>query len=429
MTTDTGNTEGSSTFTEDQAPLAALPGDVATASSSLPVSTEYVIDRNRWGAIWAMSLCSFVLVASEFMPISLLTPIAGDLGISEGRAGQTISISGLAAMASALGIGGVVRAVDRRLVLLLMAIMLVISGVIVAAADSYPMMMVGRIILGLAIGGFWSMSAAMAMRLVEVDAVPRALALLNGGNALAAVLGPPAGAFLGSVVGWRGAFFCVVPLGVLTVVWLYFALPSLPARGRSHGMGIVALLRRPSIRLGFVACALLFGGQFALYTYLRPFLEQVTGVSEMELAWLLLLIGVSGFAGTVLVGNLIGSRLLPLLLAFPIGLALLAMGLVLMGSSLVAVTVLLGLWGLFSVSAPVAWWVWVTRATPDDPEAGGALVTAIVQFSIMAGASLGGIIYDAFGPSIEFLSCSALLVMAAIVTWTSAPDRHETTDV
>ncbi|VED37277.1 major facilitator superfamily protein [Escherichia coli] len=45
-----------------------------------------------------MTLCVFVLIASEFMPVSLLTPITRDLGVTEGLAGQGIAISGALAV-------------------------------------------------------------------------------------------------------------------------------------------------------------------------------------------------------------------------------------------------------------------------------------------------------------------------------------------
>ena len=59
-------------------------------------------NRHVWGAVLAMSLCAFALVASEFLPVSLLTPIATDLNLSEGQAGQAISISGFFAVITSL---------------------------------------------------------------------------------------------------------------------------------------------------------------------------------------------------------------------------------------------------------------------------------------------------------------------------------------
>jgi predicted MFS family arabinose efflux permease len=385
--------------------------------ASITASADVDIDatsssRVAWGALYAMTLCTFVLVASEFMPISLLSPIAHDLHLTEGQAGQAISISGLFATVASLSLSRVIGRLDRRHVLLALTALLVVSGSLVALAPNYALLMAGRALLGVAIGGFWSMSAAIAMRLVPPASVPKALAVLNGGSAIAAVVGAPAGSFLGGLIGWRGAFFCVVPLAVAAVIWQAVSLPRLPYQERTSGAGFMTLLRRRTVLIGLLGSALFFMGQYSLYTYLRPFLEQVTGVGVGTLSSLLLLIGVSGFIGTMLVGRVIGRKLHIALAVFPAVLALIAVGLTMFASSVAIVAVLLALWGLFGTSAPVGWWTWVTRAAPDDPEAGGGLVVAVVQFSIMAGAAGGGIIYDAFGPQTEFLASAAILLTA-----------------
>ncbi len=218
-----------------------------------------------------------------------------------------------------------------------------------------------------------------------------------------------------------------MPLAIAAMTWLIMALPRLPYEERSSGKGFMMLLRRKSVLIGFIGCALLFGGQFSLYTYLRPFLEQVTQVGINTLSMLLLLVGVSGFVGTTLVGRLIGRQLHLLLAAFPAVLAMVAVGLALFGGSVPIVAVLLAVWGLVATSAPVAWWTWVTRATPEDPEAGGGLIVAIVQFSIMAGSAGGGMIYDAFGPTPQFLGSGVILAAAALVGIVSRTDGRQPT--
>ena len=139
-----------------------------------------------------MALCVMVLIASEFMPVSLLTPIASDLRMTEGLAGQAISISGVFAVLTSLIIAGVTARLDRRTVLLSLTALMIVSGTVVAIAPNFGILMLGRAFLGVAIGGFWSMSTATVMRLVPEDRVPHALAILNGGNALAATIAAPA---------------------------------------------------------------------------------------------------------------------------------------------------------------------------------------------------------------------------------------------
>jgi predicted MFS family arabinose efflux permease len=244
-----------------------------------------------WGSVVSMALCVAVLIASEFLPVSLLSPIAGDLGVTEGHMGQAISISGIFAVITSLFVSSVTRRLDRRLVVTFLSLLLVVSGSIVTVAPNYVVLMMGRALLGVAIGGFWSMSTAIVMRLVPEDSVPKGLAMLNAGNAIAATISAPLGSLLGSYVGWRGAFFAVVPLALLALLWQWISLPPLPPRRKEGSPNVLRLLARPQVAMGMASVMLLFMGQFALFTYLRPFLETVTEVSISMLSLLLLLMG------------------------------------------------------------------------------------------------------------------------------------------
>jgi predicted MFS family arabinose efflux permease len=373
-----------------------------------------------WGAVFAMALGAFALVASEFMPVSLLTPVAADLHISEGQAGQAISVSGAFALATSLFIAPLAGRLDRKLLLAGLSFMMIVSGTVAAFAPNYTIFMVGRAFIGVAIGGFWSMSAATAMRLVPSHQVPRALAIVNGGNALATVVAAPLGSFLGSVVGWRGAFFAVVPVAAIALVWKLFSLPGMKTgQGASPG-GVFRLLKRPAVALGMLAVSLFFLGQFALFTYLRPFLESVTQLGVSALSLMLLLVGVAGFVGTTAIGAFLENSLYRTLIVIPLLMAGLALALIAFGSSVAATAVLLGIWGLVATSAPVAWWTWLARSLPQDAEAGGGLMVAVVQLAIASGATFGGILFDASGYRATFGMSAAVLVAAAAVACLAA---------
>src|SRR5829696_1269312 len=288
--------------------------------------------QTGWGAVFALALCVATLIASEFMPISLLTPIAADLHMSEGRAGQAIAVSGIFAVLTSLGISSATRGIDRRRVLLALAALMLVSGVMVAFAPNAGVFMAGRALVGVVIGGFWSMSAATVMRLVPEAQVPRALGLLNGGNALAVTVAAPLGSYLGQYIGWRGAFFAVVPLAAMTLAWLFVSLPSMPVKAERSGT-VFRVLRRQNIPLGMAAVSLLFMGQFILQTYLRPFLETVTGVNTSVLSLILLVIGGAGILGTYLIGLLLKTRLYSLLIILPLLMAAIAFALTLLGYS------------------------------------------------------------------------------------------------
>ncbi|MFV3014852.1 MULTISPECIES: MFS transporter [unclassified Pseudomonas] len=376
--------------------------------------------EQSWGAVLAMSLAAFVLVASEFMPVSLLTPIAADLHITEGQAGQGISVSGLFALFASLLIASVAARVDRKPLLLSLTVLMIISGTVVAFAPNYWVFMIGRALIGVAIGGFWSLSAATAMRLVPEDQITRAMAIVNGGNALATVIAAPLGSFLGALIGWRGAFLCVIPVAVIASAWLLFSLPAMKSQSGSGTGNVFKLMKSLPVALGMVAVSVFFMGQFMLFTYLRPFLETVTHVSVSTLSLMLLVLGLAGLAGTFLIEAFLKNGLHRTLIVIPILMAVIALALVSFGSSAATTTVLLGLWGLVATAAPVGWWTWLARTLPEAAEAGGGLMVAIIQLAIASGATVGGLVFDLSGYRATFELSAALLGVAAVLAFLAA---------
>ena len=370
-----------------------------------------------WSGVFAMTLCVFALIASEFMPASLLTPIALDLQVSEGMTGQGIAISGAFAVLTSLSISWLARTLDRKLLLMALAGLMAVSGLIVGLAPDYQTYMVGRALIGVVIGGFWAMSAATAMRLVPAPQVPKALAIFNGGNALATVIAAPLGSYLGSIIGWRGAFLCVVPIAAIALTWMYISLPPMKVGPRRTESGnVFKLLKNRSVALGMVGCGAFFMGQFALFTYLRPFLETVTRVDVSMLSLILLVIGSTGFIGTLIIGRFLRRSLFQTLIVIPVLMALIALALIPFGHSTFVVGALLGLWGLLATAAPVGWWSWVAQVMPNNAEAGGGLMVAVIQLSIALGSTVGGLLFDSHGYQRTFFASAIVLLLGAAVT-------------
>ncbi|MFK4811208.1 MFS transporter [Devosia sp. ZW T5_3] len=400
-----------------------------TQHSAATCDENLVRSPAAWSAVLSMSLCVAVLIASEFMPVSLLTPIATELGVTEGQTGQAISISGVFAVITSLFISGLTRRLDRRIVLIAFSASLVLSAATVTFAPNYAVLMIGRALLGVAIGGFWSMSTAIVMRLVPADSVPKGLAMINAGNAIAATISAPLGSLLGDYIGWRGAFFLVVPLALVALLWQWVKLPSLPPERAESSPNVFCLLLRPQVALGMASIFLLFMGQFALFTYLRPFLETVTGVSVTTLSLLLLLMGLAGVVGTYLVSRLLEKRLFSIVGTIPLVMAALALGLIAFGPSTVLTAILLVAWGLFGTAAPVGWGTWLSRYLADDAEAGGGLQVAIIQLAITTGAALGGFLFDTAGWWSTFAFAAAALgasSLLAVVAWRSTLKLNQT---
>ncbi len=366
-----------------------------------------------WAQVVCLSLLTFLLVGLEFLPVSLLTPIGQDLQITEGQAGLAITVSGFFAVVTSLFGNGLLARMDRRSVVLIYTAILTLSSLIVAIAPNFATFLIGRALVGLAVGGFWSLSTAILARLASSSELPKAIALLQGGTAFAIVIAPPIGSFLGGMIGWRGTFLVTVPIGLAALVWQMLVLPRLPATETGSTRKMFRLLHNRSFLVGMAATCLVFMGMNALSIYLRPFLEGVTGVGLNALSLMLLGVGLGGLAGTSLVGFVLRKHLAIALVGMPGVVAMIAILLIAVGASPWATAVLLVLWGFFSTPVPVAWNTWMARLMPAELEAAGGLQVALIQLSIAGGAFAGGILFDTAGWWSAFLLAAVLLFGSA----------------
>lgn len=398
--------------------------DVMTPNTSdTPVGTATETDNRPayWSGVFAMTLCVFALIASEFMPVSLLSPIAGDLQVSEGWAGYGIAISGAFAVLTSLSISSLAGSLNRKTLLLLLTGLMCISGLVVGLAPNYVVYMIGRGLIGVVVGGFWSMSAAVAMRLVPPHSVPKALAIFNGGNALATVVAAPLGSYLGGAIGWRGAFLCLVPVALIALAWQWVSLPKMRAEPRKPDSGnVFRLFKSRLVTLGMLGVGTFFMGQFVLFTYLRPFLETVTRVDVTTLSLIFLVIGIAGFIGTTLISTFLKMGMYRTLVLIPLLMAFIALALIALGHGVVAAFVLLGLWGLVATAAPVGWWSWLAKSLPKDAETGGGLMVAVIQLAIALGSTTGGLLFDAAGYRSTFILSAVVLLVATGLAWLTA---------
>src|SRR6266480_4966910 len=287
----------------------------------IATATNQQIDAatpNPWSAVGSMTLCVSMLIASEFLPVSLLTPIATDLRATEGMAGQSISISVLFAVVTSLFIATIAGRFDRRHVLIVLTGIMLTSLVLIAEAQSFAMIMAARALLGITIGGFWSLATATIMRLVPEDSVPKALGILYTGNAVATAFAAPIGSYLGGIIGWRGVFWALTPIVALNLIWQ--CLPAMPAQKVNPVGKLFGLLKRRNVAFAMLGVMLTFAGAFATFTYLRPFLESYTRVNVPQLSLLLLGLGMAGFAGTYGASALLGRHLYRLMSGLPLAL-------------------------------------------------------------------------------------------------------------
>jgi DHA1 family purine ribonucleoside efflux pump-like MFS transporter len=355
-------------------------------------------DNPAWPAVLSLALGVFGLVTAEFLPASLLTPIAADLRITNGAAGQMVTATAIVGIVAGVAMPIATRRLDRRIVMWSLTSLLVISSLLAAAANGLAMLLAARLLLGIGIGGFWSMMAAMAMRLVPERLMPRALSIIFTGVSVATVSAAPIGAYLGGLLGWRAVFAISAGIGVFTLLVQVLTIPKLPPQSVPNIRTLFDLLGRSSIRLVLITILLSISGHFAGFTYVRPFLEQVPALSLEMISAVLLAYGVGGFFGNF-VGAALTERSGPqaAVIFGSVLIAVTASALVTFGASLSFAAAGVAFWGFAFGAIPVGVQTWIVRAAPDQAEAASGLIVAAFQIAIAGGAIFGGVLVDNLG--------------------------------
>ncbi|WP_043628640.1 MFS transporter [Nonomuraea candida] len=364
-------------------------------------------------AVGSLMLGIFAIVTSEILPIGLLTAIGGDFGVSDGVTGLTMTLPGIVAAVAAPAVTLTTARVDRRVMLCVLMAVLAVADVLAAAATSYGVMLVSRVLVGLTIGGFWSIGAGLAGRLVPPPAVGAATAVIFSAVPLGSVLGVPAGTLIGDLAGWRSAFLALAALAVLVLGALLVLLPPLPAQEATGARVLLGLLRTRGVAVALAATFLVVLAHFGTYTYVTPFLQDVTGLPPAAVGGVLLAYGAAGVAGNFLAGRAAGTRLRT---AFAICACLVAAVTLLLpsaGATTAGAVVLLVIWGLAYGGVPVCSQAMFVTAAPNAPEAATVLFTSSFQATFALGAFLGGRVVDAFSVS-AVMVCGGLTALLTV---------------
>lgn len=365
-----------------------------------PVATEYPCQqvqartRSVWYAVAALGLGGFVVVTAEFLPASVLSLIAADLGISEGLAGQAVTATAIMGIFAAPTLAVLVPTLDRRLLLAALSGLALVSNVIVALTPSFLLLVASRLLLGVAIAGFWSMSLAAVAQLAPPERLGRAMTVVNMGVSLATVAAVPLGSYLGDALGWRSVFWMAAAAAGVAVVLQLAWLPSIAPSG-SPGLGtLVQAARSRAVLFGLISIGLIAAGHFSAFTYVRPAADLVPGLGSAGLATLLMVFGAAAFVGNLVAGPLADARLRTALLLAPVLIGTATIGFALLSDHFGSVLAAVVIWGLGFGGIPTLAQTWVARVEPDRLEAASGLVVMMFQVAIASGAALGGVLIE-----------------------------------
>ncbi|MER7583358.1 MFS transporter [Kitasatospora sp. NPDC097691] len=371
---------------------------------------------HRWSPVVAVALATFTVVASEMMPVGLLTPMSHSLGVSDGVTGLSLTITGLIAAVLAPFAPALIGLRDRRTVLVVFMLLLGVADALTALAPNFAVLAVGRVLLGTAMGIVWGLAASIGPRLADGPRIALAMTLIFSGVSIASVLGVPLGTYLAALLDWRAAFWALALLGAASAAVLAATLPALPGHERGRPGGPAGALRNRGVAAGIAITALVVLGHFTGYTYVRPVLEADAGLSSGAIAACLLVYGLAGVAGNFTLGPLSGRRPRTAVALALSGVALAAVLLPYATGGVGPVLPALVVWGAAYGGVSVSTQTWVRTADPAAVEASAAVWAGVFNASIALGSFAGGLVVDRAGNHAVLFTAGALAAAGLLLT-------------
>jgi DHA1 family inner membrane transport protein len=366
-------------------------------------------------ALLALALGGFTIGTTEFATMGLLTDIATDLDASIPAAGHTITAYALGVVLGAPLITVLAAKVERKRLVVWLMVAYAIGNLLSAAAPNLEMLMLGRFLTGLPHGVFFGTGAIVGTAVVGHARRGHAVAMMMAGLTVANVVGVPLSSWVGQNLGWRVAFVIIGVLGLVTVVGLLALLPRTPAATGASARKELGALRNGPLWIAFAGCAIGFGGMFAVYSYVKPTLTEVTGLSVASVPAILALFGIGMTLGVLVGGRLVDRDVLKTVYLGYVStaVALVAFGLV--GHSPVPAVIALFAIGVTSQILGIALQARLMDLSPAAPSLGAALCHSSLNAANANGAFLGGLVIAAGWGYLSLAWAGAVLTVLGLV--------------
>ena len=373
-----------------------------------------------------LALSAFAIGTTEFVIMGLLPNVAADLGVSIPSAGWLVTGYALGVAVGAPFMALATAHWPRKRALLALMGIFIVGNLLCAIASGYNMLMLARVVTALCHGAFFGIGAVVAASLVPENRRASAVALMFTGLTLANVLGVPLGTALGQAAGWRSTFWAVVAIGVVALIGLWRVLPADRNQPRADLRRELLALRGLGFWLALSMTVFFAASMFALFTYVAPLLQEITGVSPRGVTGTLLLIGLGLTLGNFIGGRLADWRLATSLVGIFVALALTSAALRWTGQAFLPAEITLFLWAAAAFAAVPALQINVVTFGKDAPNLVSTLNIGAFNVGNALGAWVGGLVIDhGLGLTAVPLAASGLALLALIATLLTASQARK----
>ncbi|MEH7361309.1 MFS transporter [Priestia aryabhattai] len=262
-------------------------------------------------ALISLTLGAFAIGMTEFVIMGILPNVAEDLHVSISTAGQLITSYALGVAIGAPILTIFTHRLPQKLLLCLLMLLFILGNAIAIIAPNYGILMGARLVTALCHGTFFGVGAVIASRLVQPHKRASAVATMMAGLTIANIIGVPVGTFIGQHLGWRASFGAITIMGIIAFIGIILFIPKLGQEKLTGLKQQFAAFSQPKLLVMLLLSAIGCGSLFTVFTYITPLLEDVTGVSEHSVTWILVLYGCGVTLGNVVGGKLADWKLMP----------------------------------------------------------------------------------------------------------------------
>lgn len=356
-----------------------------------------------------MTIAAFIFNTSEFMPIGLLTDIAQTFHITQTTAGTMITIYSWAVMLLSLPLMILASKYSYKKILLTTLFLFALGQGISAIAFSFPLLIIGRLVVACAHAIFWSIASVVAVRLVHEDKREFAMSMIVTGTSVAMIVGLPLGRMIGLLIGWRITFLMVGIISVLLLIFQTIYLPKLQTTQAFTLNELPDLLKNKQLITIYGISLLFASAYYTAYSYIEPFLAQVAKLSNNSITLVLSLFGVAGIGGSYLFSKFYNLNRKRFILIFLFCLTIVLFVLKPSTASIITLLLICVVWGMSSTAFNVACQSETILVTNEQ--------TSSIAMSIFSGIFNLGIGLGSFigGQTINILNIQSIGYIAGII--------------
>lgn len=347
--------------------------------------------------VLAFSLSAFIFNTTEFVPVALLSDIAASFEMETATTGLMITVYAWVVFLFSLPLMLLTAKMERKSLLIKLFILFIASHILSVFAWNFWVLLISRIGIALAHAVFWSITASLVIRVAPKDKKQQALGLLALGSSLAMILGLPLGRMIGQMLDWRSTFAVIGVIAFIVMLVMWKLLPHLPSQNAGSLSSLPILFKRPMLVGIYVLVAVIISGHFTGYSYIEPFVMNISRISPEMATVVLLVFGLAGVLASMLFGRLYAKSPRVFISSAILLISFMQLLLLPLGHYEWVLFPLVFVWGVGITAVSIALQMKVLQLAPDATDVATAIYSGIYNIGIGSGALIGSVVMNQIG--------------------------------